>query len=228
MKNENIFLTAPYPLEIYRNLLSEVTRSDRYHCRSYIPVRAVREDKVNIFFRHDIDFFKCIANMDALIQLHIDFGIGTNIYFRVDDEEYSLAAYRETVREYHRQGIEVGLHTLCYIKDDFMAEFKRETEKFCDELGIRPLSFTIHGLGSFRLETREVFKKEISTQLERFGYKFSDCLRHLFHYHSLHQDCYLTVDKKNRFIQERFISPPSYLKVGQSCMVLTHPGYWQI
>jgi hypothetical protein len=226
-QKKEILQYAPYPIGIYRSLLFMMHNSAEYYSRSYVPLKEKRIDKINVFFRQDIDTARCIENMDMLVEAHKEFQIPSNIYFRVDDKEYRLRDYRERILEYRNEGFETGLHTVCYLADDYMKDFEKETEKFADELGFRPKSFTIHGLGEYRLDVRRAFIENIIKSFDRYGYLFSDCHPSFIRIDAFHEDCNMDEDKKMRFITPQFISPPGYLNPGMSCLVLTHPIYWK-
>jgi hypothetical protein len=143
----------------------------------------------------------------------------------VDDEEYLLREYRELIRFYKDSGFEIGLHTCCYTKDDILTEFKRETDKFTEETGFPPKSFSVHGLGDYRQEARMKFYQEIPNRLEEFGYNFGDTPQ-LRSYDYVIQDCHFD-QNRNFFIYDDFFRPPLFFHKGATFLILTHPCYWR-
>jgi hypothetical protein len=225
IKTREIVEYAPYKVGIYENMLSQLKNDEDIYIHDFVSGKP-KEDKINFFLRHDIDTKGCIENMSLLLDLNKKYNIHSGVYFRVDDDEYRLGDYREVVNKCKNQGFEVGLHTVCYVKDDFMKEFVRETEKFIDETGIIPESFTVHGLGEFRVETRKIFYEEIAKRINEFGYTFTDCHKKFRKYDYVIQDCNLIVEKQQRYIFDDFINRPPFFKKGGEYLILTHPCYW--
>jgi hypothetical protein len=137
-----------------------------------------------------------------------------------------LRDWREAAQTARQQGFEVGLHTVCYVHDDYLRAFRQETEKFSDETGFAPRTFTVHGLGQHRLETRLRFYEEIAARLADFGYSFSDCHHTLRTYDYVIEDCHWDGARQARFIYEDFATPPDWFWKGRHYLLLTHPCYW--
>ena len=216
---------SPYSLELYTFLLKNISLCSNYEI---IPFKSSEiSNKVNVYIRHDIDTSKCIKNLNNMLKIDEIYGVAGKIavYFRVDDQEYSLKKIRSDIKAYYNSGFEIGLHSQCYIKDDYIAEFKRETNKFSDDTGLEPKSFTVHGLGSFRLETRLKFYKEVAKIYPKYGYQFGD-IPQLRRYDYVIQDCHLDETKK-RFIYDDFFNLPKFFRQGVKYLVLTHPCYWE-
>jgi len=215
---------APYEPNSYRELLLRLKKNRNIvilpftHKESY-------DNRINFFIRHDIDTKECITSMDVLIDIDYSLAIPSGIYFRVDDEEYRLRDFRDQIRLYKRNGFEIGLHSLCYTKDDYMNEFDRETVRFSNELGFRPRSFTLHGLGDYRSCVRLDFTRIISSKLDEFGYEFTDCDGNSRNYAHVIHDCHLDSINQRRFMREDFeLNFP--FRRGCCYLVLTHPCYW--
>ena len=187
---------------------------------------ATETSHINVFIRHDIDTRACIENMHLLLAIDWDFGAPAGVYFRADDQEYPLSEQKDAIQVYRDSGFEIGLHTVCYTKDDYLAEFRRETEKFSNAVGFRPKSFSVHGLGAFRHRVRMQFYEDISKQLLESCYEFGDIPQLRSYDHVIH-DCHLD-ERENRSLYDDFVKPLSFFRKGKNYLILTHPCYWQV
>jgi len=217
---------APYPLSIYQRFLEQAQERENLVVQRYLERPAKGTRSSNLFVRHDVDTAACIENIEALTAINQTLGIQSGIYFRVDDDEYSLTQHRSTAQALREAGFEVGLHTVCYTEDDYFTELERETKKFAQEVGFQPQSFTVHGLGAYRADVRQRFYQQISNRLEEFGYLFSDCCRDLRRYDYVVEDCHFDSQMEQRFIYDDFISLPKWFRADHDYLVLTHPCYW--
>lgn len=226
-KKREVFQFAPFPLRIYRDIVNFISEKKKINCAQFSSNScSPPSNKINIFVRHDIDTKDCMRNLPLILEIDKAQKVPAGIYFRVDDSEYSLADYKETITSYVDDGFEIGLHTLCYLKDDYLSEFQLETEKFSDELGLRPKSFTVHGLGNFRLDVRLRFCEEIAERRNKFGYEFTDCHHKFVSYDYVIEDCHWDDLRQARYIYDDFIQVPSFFKKGRNYLILTHPSYW--
>jgi len=216
---------APYDLSIYRQLVLQIARLPDLEFMPFLENQK-HSEKIQIFVRHDIDTHRCIGNLSPLLNIDRSATVCAGVYFRVDDEEYLLRGYREVIRFYRDSGFEVGLHTCCYTKDNVFEEFKRETEKFAEEAGFWPTSFSVHGLGDYRQAARIKFYREIANRLEEFGYKFGD-IPPLRSYDYVVQDCHFD-ENRNFFIYDDFVHLPLFFPKGTTFLILTHPCYWRV
>ena len=218
---------APYPTTLYATLLSRCQVSKRIQFHPFTEQSIKDGSEVHLFVRHDIDTETCIQKMDLLLDIDQNLGIPAGVYFRVDDQEYRVSDYRNVIQSLRSLGLEIGLHTLCYLEDDYFSAFRRETGKFYDELGFKPRSFTVHGLGPHRLEVRLRFCEEIALRLDEFGYEFCDCHSLWRRYNYVIEDCHRDVGKEALYIYDDFNEPPSFLGSGENLLILTHPCYWK-
>ncbi len=223
-QNVRAIQDAPYDISLYRNLLEGALESPEVQATPFLA--NTRADAVNLYIRHDIDFKQCMDRMPLLVDIDKGLGVRSGVYFRADDSEYALPEHRELIQEYHRAGFEVGLHTVCYLDDDYMATFARETEKFTAEVGLRPRSFTVHGLGRHRLDVRVRFGREILGRLEEFGYKHCDLHYSVRAYDYIIQDCHLKNEERPFHILEDFLKLPPFFRKGRNYLILTHPTHW--
>ena len=187
----------------------------------------ISKEHINIFLRHDVDTLKCVNNIELLLEANSVFKYPAGVYFLVNDDDYHLGDHKAVVTECKERGFEIGLHTICYAKDDYLKQFRLETEKFADETGIRPTSFTIHGMGEYRLSIRKKFINDIISRHNEFGYTFSDCHKAFRSYHHVIEDCHMDFSKNKRYIFDDFREIPSFFRKGNCYLILTHPCYWE-
>ena len=216
---------APYPLHVYRSLLSHALRSPRIQLPPFGESNHPSASSASLFVRHDIDTKRCIQNMALLLDIDRELGVPAGVYFRAEGEEYALASYQGEIQAYRAAGLEIGLHTLCYLEEDYLDAFRRETEVFRHAVGFSPATFTVHGLGPFRMDVRLRFCEEICARLGEFGYTFSDCCSHLRTYDYTIHDSHWNKEAGVRFIYNDFFDFPPLLG-GRNYILLTHPGYW--
>ena len=217
---------APYNLELYTKLMEQLQNHPDINLLSFND-NHTQNDKVNVYLRHDIDTIDCMRNMPQLLDINLVHGIEVGVYFRVDDDEYRLQEHRDVVKAYKEKGIEMGLHTVFWERDDFMEAFKEETEKFEGEAGFRPLSFTVHGSGNYRKDVKEKFYSQIERRWGEFGYECTDCHPQFRRYHYVIEDCHWDEEIQQRFIYRDFEKLPDFLEKGKIYLILTHPCYWK-
>ncbi|MBL4755118.1 MAG: hypothetical protein JKY52_16175 [Flavobacteriales bacterium] len=226
LESRQNFSYAPFKLATYQNLLQQASKDGRIRVGRFGEAKSSK-DHINVFIRHDIDTLKCVQNIDLLLDsdLHMDFPAG--VYFLVDDDEYRLQDFKQVAQACKEKGFETGLHTICYAQDDYMGQFKLETEKFADEAGFRPTTFTIHGMGEKRLSVRKAFIREMVKNHTKYGYTFSDCHKAFRGYHHVIEDCHMDFSVNNRYIFDDFNEFPSFFRKGKNYLILTHPCYWE-
>jgi hypothetical protein len=216
---------APYPAGVYRGFLERMLKHRRVHVLPFASAVEAGE-RAALFVRHDIDTAACVRSMNVLLGIDAALGITPGIYFRADRAEYELAACREQARRYRAAGFEVGLHTSCYVDDDFLQTFRAETRAFVDVFGFAPTSFTVHGLGQQRFDTRLKFYGEICGRLTEFGYRFSDCCEQQRSYDYVFHDSHFDKIRGERFIYDDLNGRNFPFVPGKSYVLLTHPCYW--
>lgn len=217
---------SPYPVKVYSNFCNMINEDRSFFYFQNFISQIVKSNKINIFSRHDIDTCECLKNLPLLVDIDLCNKISSPCYLRVDEEEYTLSEASKIVDRYIDAGIEFGLHTVCYTEDDYLKAFENETFKFEKAFGFRPKTFTVHGLGQYRLDVRNRFYSDISTRLHDFGYDFSDCCPNLRTYHYVIEDCHWSEKEQCRFIYDDFIKLPENIKPGMNVLILTHPCYW--
>lgn len=225
-ENRAIAMFAPYSFDVYGSILKRVNRQK-------LPIVSFMnggssDDRSRIFLRHDVDTAACACNLDALLQVEADFSLPSATFIRVDCDEYAPESLRGVVAKRRAPGIEFGLHTVCYLDDDPFAAFRCELDRFADAFGFRARTFTVHGLGTFREDVRQVFSEGIVGRMQEFGIVASDCSTRLRRYDMVFQDCDIDPQSKRRIMYDDMARlswlPP---RGGRSYLVLTHPCYWR-
>ncbi|MDH7499443.1 MAG: hypothetical protein QHH30_03570, partial [candidate division NC10 bacterium] len=216
---------APYPLHIYRRLLSQALSHPQVRLLPFTQSASAPDGPANLYVRHDVDTADCMRNLALLLDVDRELGVPAGVFLRADGREYALEKHRERIGSYRAAGLEIGLHTVCYLEEDYLGALQRETERFSRALGFRPSSFTVHGLGPHRMDARLRFCQEISARLREFGYSFSDCSPHLRAYDYTIHDSHWSQEARSRFIYSDFLHL-SPLRGGRNYILLTHPGYW--
>ncbi|MDG2422529.1 MAG: hypothetical protein P8M22_00980 [Phycisphaerales bacterium] len=224
-RRRQIHSRTPFSAGIYQDLLKSMSGDSLYSIHDYMSQEKVA-NLINVFARHDIDTQQCVDNMSMMLDINLELGVRTAAYFLVHDEYYHLADHREVVSEYRESGIEMGLHTQCYVDNSPLDYFRREIESFEDALGFSPKSFTIHGLGQFRIKTRMEFRRKIAKLYQQFGFQFSDAIKAHRRYQYVIQDCHGSPDQGGRYIYDDFIAMPPTLPRSSNVLILTHPCYW--
>lgn len=225
IKSREAEMNAPYPASIYENILLKLKANKEIKLLPFNQ-KPSKSGPINLYLRHDIDTLKCVKNMPMMLDINLKTEMMAAVYFRVDDDEYRLKDLKDVALEYKARGFEMGLHTVCWAEDDYMGQFAMETEKFADELGFRPKSFTVHGAGALRQEERQQFYIEIDKRWDEFDYERTDCHPRFRRYHYVIEDCHLSNPDQNRFIYKDFIEVPTFFQRGKNYIILTHPCYW--
>ena len=184
-----------------------------------------KDNKIHIILRHDIDTSDCLKKMFFLLEEDLKWGLRPSVYLRVDGEEYCLKDWKGLIEEYHLKGVSFGLHSLCYVNQDYLEVFRNETKKFILETEIVPKSFTLHGLGEYGMENRRQFIEKVKTIALENGYQVTDCSQDFISYDYVIHDSHWDNANQKRFILEDFVRLPKFSK-GRCYLVLTHPCYW--
>lgn len=215
--------TAPFAGELYEEILTRLRAQDVDFPAFVEPGKSGR---ASIYVRHDVDTTPCIEKIQAMTAIDEKLNIPASVYFRVDDEDYHLGDHREIPQAIAVQGLEVGLHTSCYVFDNPLARFKLETEKFADESGIRPTSFTLHGFGARNLKQRVELRNHMAKNLGDYGYRFTDCHRSLRKYRYVVEDCHIQPGTGERFIYDDVDRVDELISKPANYLILSHPCYW--
>lgn len=214
---------APYSLDVFRNFLNLATLNNNVSIK-LLSKEFPDPTLLNIYLRHDIDNEKDVKNLEYMISILLSMEIRSAIYVRMDRLEYDPIQLRDYLQDLRANGYEIGIHTSCYLYDNYMDVFKEETDAFHHLFGFTPTSFTIHGMGQVRWDVRMAFLSSIKLEMKSLGYSFCDTLD--ITYNHVIQDCHGGPDFKNRYIMRDFKLLPLSLKNGEIYLILTHPGYW--
>jgi hypothetical protein len=226
-REEEILSFAPYRIRIYEDLLRQLSAEEKYVvCHLENIIEKKRKGKINVLLRHDIDTAECIRNMGHLLEKDLEHQFIPGVYLRADGEAYDLRHWRHTIEDYHRLGIPFGLHSVCYIHDRYTEIFRQETQKFVDETGIVPRSFTLHGLGEKSLKNRLQFISTVRQIAKENGYAITDCSSRYISYDYVLHDCHWDESRQKRYILTEFTEVPAFIK-GREYLILTHPCYWE-
>ena len=225
-RNRVPFSYVPHNLQIYEKYIQKLKENKKVVILPFDAKKPIH-NKVNFFFRHDIDYDTCIENFHAKAEIDLSYDIPAAYYLRCDEIDYNLEQYKDKILYYKNQGLHFGLHTVCYLQDDFIKEFKRETEYFTDILGFRPTTFTVHGLKEKR-ENRIQFGNLIPKKMYQLGYHFTDCNAKFRFYHFVVSDVYYNyeIQRKITNLYEDFKIFSPFMLRGRCYLVLTHPCYW--
>jgi len=226
LRNRKVYHYAPYPLEIYEQSLKNLKFSPNHQLVPFLNDEEINRGRDWIFVRHDIDTQQCMKNLSEIINIDGRLMVKSGIYLRIDDEEYSVRDHRDMLLQYRERGFEIGLHSLCYLKENYSKEFQRETEKFKYDMGFQPRSFSVHGVGSFRLETRMKFYEEVVHWLHPMGYETGDIPTLRSYVHVIH-DSHLDAENR-RFLYDDFFHLPDLSFRGNCYLIMTHPCYWKV
>lgn len=218
---------APFRGAIYQSLIDKLKSHHTVNITAFNSHSNLDNRQANVYFRHDIDTLNCVKNLPSLVEIDEKNGIVPGIFFLVSNETYLLSSCKEIANYLHQQGFPVGLHTVCYLNDDYLDQFQREIDIFTDTFGFRPDTFNAHGLGTVRLETRLKFYDEIAVRYQEFGFQYSDCCPKLREYRHVFEDCHWDKEKSSRYLKKDFFDPLSSLEAG-NVLVLTHPCYWTL
>jgi hypothetical protein len=218
---------APYSSKIYQSLINRLKRTENIRICSFRDSLPDEAGTINVYFRHDIDTEACLNNLGSLLEIDKKSGIIPGIFFLVSDETYLLSSCKDLASKIHAEGYPVGLHSVCYLKDDYLLEFQKEIDFFTATLGFRPDTFNAHGVGSTKLENRLKFYDEISVKYKEFGFSYSDCCAKLRPYQHVIEDCHWDSSVSKRYIKADFEQPEAFIKPGNN-LVLTHPCYWTL
>lgn len=227
LRNRKPSAFAPYSISLYADFLRQAKLSPRLEVPPFVSTSGFNGGFTRLFFRHDVDTAGCAAKLHAMLDADLAGRVPAAVYIRADAMEYHPSVLAQTVCAYRKAGVEFGLHTSCYVEDDYLATFRAETDRFAQAFGFAPRSFTVHGLGDYRYEIRLRFGEEIIPRLEEFGYIFTDCNQTLRAYDYVISDCHLEATSGRRYIYNDFFMLPKFFAPGMNYLVLTHPCYWR-
>jgi hypothetical protein len=216
---------APYDLDLYTGFLAAIAGQTGAIWRKFEA--AAEPEAANWWHRHDIDTLACLRNIPRLLEIDVRHSCPSAVFFRPEDEVdgYDWKDAAAIVRQFRGQGIDFGLHTMCYTYADPWVRLKEELARFSSAFGGGATYLTFHGLGKVRAETRARVQRDMPARMQELGIAFSDCDQSLRSYHHVVEDCHL-VDGV-RAAKSDFRTPPKAL-IGARFLLLTHPCYWKV
>jgi hypothetical protein len=219
---------APYDVSIYRTFLGAIRAQSNVEVLPFVSHGdGGSGSRAKFYFRHDIDTAECVKNLPALLEADAEYAVPCGVYVRTDGAEYDPSSLSALAPKYRDRAVEFGLHTGCYVHDDYWGAFEAELEAFRSALGFEATSVTVHGLGSFRHAVRIQFAEGLPARAAEYGISFTDCNPAYRQYEYVYEDCHLQQADARRFIYDDFVGAPKFVVRGANYLVLTHPCYWR-
>lgn len=218
---------APYSLKIYNDFLNMHLSRKNINFAILGFDDAYTHKAINIYLRHDIDHMRDLKMLPAILDIEIDCKVRSISYIKCDDENYLLTDAQSIVRKYLEKGHLFGLHSTCYMYDDFIGKFEDEIFRFKEVFLFNPLFFNMHGNGDTRYAIKCEFREFIRSRVKQYGFLLSDDFPEFFKNRLTIHDCSGGPDFNKRFLKEDFFNLPSFLKTGDRINIVTHPGYWK-
>jgi len=213
---------APYDVSLYKQLLQALNRAEIKRG----PLSGCRDETGYVVLRHDLDFKKCVENVELMTQIEASLNVRSSLMVRVDNLDYHPRIAEKIVIDHYQKGFEVGVHSTAYMLDNPMQGLLEEFRYFEELYGIKPRVYNFHGgfdehLGArikLGLQSNEILAKypdilETDSISGFYAYRFSDCLKR----------------DGSRVIGSDFLSPPTRTikKSRVPVLLLTHPCYWE-
>lgn len=215
---------APYSIKVFEQFLSQV--KDRRKTR-FLPFTCQPETQRGVsrwYLRFDIDTADCARNMSMMLEASMNAGVPASAFLLFYGNPYDVTEMRDEIQTWRKRGVEIGLHTCCYTRDDYMTCFREECEMFTKLLGFAPRSFTVHGLGDVQLDIRNRFYREIAPAYQDFGFVATD-IPGVRDYHHVFHDCWLD-ESGRRTVYNDMVELPAFVAANRTYAVLVHPCYW--
>ncbi len=214
----------PFELNIYRNLLETLLRIDKktdYSDRGAPPMG------LRWYARHDIDTVPCVENYGQICDLELDLGLKVDTFIRVDALDYDPKSMKQIVDTYSSKGIEFGLHTTCYLHEDYENALVQELKLFEDCYGFTPKGLTFHGLGQLHRVRRDAAEHFLRVRYKDLGLTYADVPGVQVHWHHVLQDCNLAGVGDLRELDLAWFNAEFFQDKPVDILVLTHPCYWK-
>ena len=233
LRNRQVYANAPYNLNVYAQLLESICGSHEDQLCDFDNV-GQSEVKRKWYVRHDLDESDCLSRAAELIRLDLKYGVRPGVFIRVQSDAYSLDNARALMAEFLDEGVMFGLHSECYLSDDWLSRLRAEVEIYHKILGTTPFAVNAHGYGDYRFKIRQKFYSGMTPELmNELGIRLNDCGTGNRRYQYIIEDCHRPfgdlphnkIDLYNRCILTDFkmLPPPGFVSQG---LILTHPCYW--
>jgi hypothetical protein len=221
-----VYAYAPLEITHYVRILRQARALPDFVLSPFAAASGQAGGPARLFVRHDLDTALCVEQLPMILDIDRQERVPAAVFVRLDGLDYPPAAAVAVLRG-RSDRVEIGLHSSCYLEDDYLSAFRRETERFTAAFGFVPRSFTVHGLGEFRANVRDRFVATVAPRLGDFGYEFSDCDTSLRRYNYIFQDCHPEAGTGRRYISDDFVRISNIVRRGGDYLLLTHPCYWR-
>lgn len=215
----------PHPLYLYEQLLRSLQNDEKVVFMSlseHVTGAARDPHKITLLLRHDLDAgIPEVAH--ALCGVERSLGMRSSVHILVDGALYDPAPLADLANELHADGFDVGLHTQCWIHEDYTSIFYAELERFRDLFGFEPRTFTQHGAWprterdmqrrhEFAIRTPEIIK---GTSIVGYN-NFFDWVSE--------DSC---INAQPAPIHLSFFDLAERCYLGGTALILTHDNHWQ-
>lgn len=235
VRRRQTLATAPYALTAYVGLLDLIAQSQGERLCDFNETSVGKGERA-WFVRHDLDEPSCLVNAPALIRLALQRGVRPGVFIRVHSGCYRPEDARSLLTEFSCEGVVFGLHSECYLSDDWLQRLMKEVDSYRSALGVNPFAVNAHGYGSYRLNVRHEFYRGMTPErMEHLGIRLNDCGSGSRRYGYHIQDCHSTrgsasvedIAFRDRCILSDFqmLPPRGWVTTG---LILTHPCYWML
>jgi hypothetical protein len=233
LSHRQIYMKAPYSLDVYEQLLALIRESHQDQLCDFDNVNKSK-GKRKWYVRHDLDESDCISRASELIRLDLKYGVRPGVFLRVKSDVYNLDDANALMAEFLDEGVVFGLHSECYLSDDWLSSLREEIEVYKTTFNTTPFAVNAHGHGEYRLNIRQQFYRGLTSELlNQLGIKLNDCGVGNRLYQYTIEDCHRPftssplnkIEPYGRCILTDFkiLPPPDYVSQG---LILTHPCYW--
>lgn len=213
------YFFEPLSLQILESFLDQILNNKKYNIINFEESNS----GCNFIFRNDLDTLDCLKNFPKLAEILKSKNISSSFFVRVDDMDYDSHASFGHV-EPLLDNFQCGLHSSCYIHDDYVKQLEIEIDKFTTIFGFSPKFLTLHGFGEYKYKQRQELIAYLAKNHKEFGIEFADCIPKHRVYDYVIQDCHLECNR--RYIKKDIIFPPPIMN-NTNYLMLTHPCYWR-
>lgn len=235
LKQRKVYQKAPYSLDVYAQLLESICGSHGDQLCDFDNLNEGKcKSKREWYVRHDLDESDCLSRAAEIIKLDLKYGVRPGVFLRAQSDAYSLEDARTLMAEFSDEGVVFGLHSECYLSDDWLSRLREEVEIYQKTLNTSPFAINAHGYGEYRLNIRQKFYRGITPELlSQLGIKLNDCGTGNRRYQYVIEDCHRPFANPshsknslyNRYILNDFKILPPLGFVSQG-LILAHPCYW--
>ena len=208
---------SEYLLDKFKEFLEGIT-SDDFTIISLddYEKKLLNPDKVNVFFRHDVDI--SLSRTLKMAKIEKEYDIQSTYFFRLHAERYSFEKAKPIIRKLANDGFKIGLHyeTLSVAKGDTKEAIELLENDLRKIREIAPV-YAVAAHGQRIYKNRDIWK-----EVDRATLKVSSA-------YDMKYDMYLSDaggkslrDKDGNYLFDRIYEA----KPGQIVQVLIHPDWW--